>query len=115
MSSQYGSIGTTGVLTGFTTTGSTTVSSIGSSLVLVQTPTLPPFMDHLEADQMLRVEALLQEGRPLTNFEIQRTLFNGNLNKEAALAIKRHVLNLVAQGKCAAEGNKRGRRYTWIG
>lgn len=108
------STGTTSILTSSSTSlsvGATTGILTGNLVV----NTLPPTLDHLEADQMLKVEDLLKQGKALTNFEIQRSLFGGNLNKEAALAIKRHLLNLVAQGKVEATGNKRGRRYTWIG
>ena len=50
----------------------------------------------------------------ITNFDVQRVLFDGKLNKECGVAIKRYLLDLVDQGKVQATGQKRGRRYQWV-
>jgi hypothetical protein len=75
--------------------------------------TLPLTQEHLEVEQMQKVEEILKRGAPVTNFDIQRELFGGTLNKESALAIKRFLLQLKKEDKVVAEGQKRGRKYFW--
>jgi hypothetical protein len=74
---------------------------------------LPLYQDRLEADQISRVQQFLSKGHAVTNFDVQRALFDGRLNKECGVAIKRHLLSLVDQGLVVATGQKRGRRYQW--
>ena len=74
---------------------------------------LPPYQETLTEEQTQKVQRFLQVGSPVTNFDVQRVLF-GQLNKECGVAIKNHLLSLVAEGKVIATGQKRGRRYQWV-
>jgi hypothetical protein len=74
---------------------------------------LPLYQDHLEEAQKVQVQNLLKRGEAVTNFDVQRVLFGGKLNKECGMAIKRYLLQLVNEGTVIATGQKRGRRYQW--
>ena len=72
---------------------------------------LPITQEALEPEQCQALMTLLETGSLITNFEIQRALFGGELNKYARNGIKNYLRELTRLGKIVQIGNKRGTRY----